>query len=146
VDLLSNPICSLETLNFASKNFDDEPATTLGDALAVNNTLRSLILDYHENMTINGREGIAKGLQSSLNLQLEEFSAIESEMKDEGAIALILVLAEIPSFKKLHMSSNLPMTSKGWLRCMQLLLNSQAHSRSFICTTIILQIEEQHCW
>jgi Ran GTPase-activating protein (RanGAP) involved in mRNA processing and transport len=122
---LSSHRCSLEWMELADEQFDDDCAASLGDALAVNQILTSLRIASDNRITPSGWREFSNGLSAPSEVLLElalDYCGID----DYSAAAIFQALSNNTSLKKLKISCNFGITSTGWEACFQLLFNSQS--------------------
>ncbi|KAL3771393.1 hypothetical protein ACHAWU_004666 [Discostella pseudostelligera] len=137
---LSNSKCSLHKLVLSSNDVAHQKTSSLVNSLALNNTLKCL--DFQ--LRSDGDQCIAWHSISpcfrSPNSALERLDIELVGIDDEGAPAIALLLAENTSLKALDISGNSSITSAGWIKCFQLLINSGSASNVeslSLCTTNI---------
>ncbi len=117
----------------------DESFISLGNALLMNKTLKSLHLDKHSELIPNKWKGYSLctpyGWQlfskclTHPNCALEELSLIFSTINDTSATMLFTVLASNTSLKALRMSFLLDdlITTNEWITCFELLKDSKCN-------------------
>lgn len=123
---LKSKTCLLEALYLGGygTSIDDVGAIFLGDAFAVNDTLKCLDFESNESITSFGWHQIAKCL--SPGTALEEIHVSSCSIDDNGALLLFEVLVANTALKKLHMADNDAITEQGWNECLQILRDSSA--------------------
>jgi Ran GTPase-activating protein (RanGAP) involved in mRNA processing and transport len=103
--VLSHPRSLLETLDISFTGIDDEGSICLGNALAINTSLRHLQISGNEAITSVGWEGLSMCLRSSISA-LEFLTAMNCNIDDEGFVAIFLALAGNSSLKGLNTLKN----------------------------------------
>ena len=142
--LLQNPSCSLEKLLLQGTEMDEAGATSLRNALAVNNTVKYLSLCCSGSIKSAGWRDFASCL-SNPNSALEEldiskcWSLTDDEddeyaeldesntaLDDDAALAIAESLAMNSSLKKLNMSHN-NIFPEGWIAFSSTLIHSECN-------------------
>jgi hypothetical protein len=120
---LSSRRCLLETILLCGE-YGDEGAASLGESLALNPNLKSLIVPFSDFGT-SGYHGFSKCLSAptSALLRLDLSGCVKS---DTGAVALFEALVHNTTLKKLKLTNNDLITSTGWATCFRLLADSQS--------------------
>jgi hypothetical protein len=120
---LAHPMCMLEGLSLENTTIDDEGITKLGESLAVNSTMKYLILIANRFITATGWQGFSKFFRNRCSA-LEEINVADCGIDDEGAIAIAIALEGKPSLKRLTMTYNRGITAEGWTFVFHTLLPS----------------------
>jgi hypothetical protein len=110
----------------------DESAASLGDALAVNQNMKSMSIGGNNITTAGWREfsrGLGAPSSSLLELQFEECN-----INDEDAFEIFQALGGNTNLKKLTMSYDQTITSTGWATCFRMLGSQSAlEEKKFVC-------------
>ena len=118
-----HPTCTLKRLSLQFNHFDDEEVICLGNALAVNRTLKYLDLGFNADITSRGWQGFAKCLRNC-DWALEELDFSNCWIDDDGAAAIVNALVGNLSIKKLILDNVSQITSAGWKLIFIVLLNN----------------------
>jgi Ran GTPase-activating protein (RanGAP) involved in mRNA processing and transport len=124
---LSNPICSLQTIDLTNNDIGDEGAASLGESMAVNTSLKMKCMDISSCkafITSDGWQRFSRCL-SAPSCALEKLDLSQCRLDDGGALAIISALTTSNILKSLNMSSNRTVSSAGWDSCFRLLLISE---------------------
>ena len=135
--LLQNPSCLLEKLLLQATEMDEAGANSLGNALAVNNTVMYLSLCCSGSIKSAGWRDFASCL-SNPNSALEELDIskcrnlpddendeyINTALNDDAALAIAESLAMNSTLKKLDISCN-TFTPEGWIAFFNTLIHSE---------------------
>lgn len=115
---LSNPSCSVETLDLSGNNIGDGGYVALGNAMAKNKKLKlkSLNLNECNSVSSTGWRGLSIGMRS---LAIEELQVRGTGIDDDGAIAIVSSLNG-QFLKSLNMGHS-RITPRGWVQCFRLL-------------------------
>jgi Ran GTPase-activating protein (RanGAP) involved in mRNA processing and transport len=123
---LSNPNCSLASIDLNRNKIGDEGAASLGESMALNTALKIKGMDISSCtavITSDGWQRFSRCL-SAPSCALEKLNLSHCAVDDGGALAIISALTTSNVLKSLNMSSNNTVSSAGWSRCFRLLLNS----------------------
>jgi hypothetical protein len=126
------PSCRLEEILIVGTDIGNEGAISLGDALAMNESVKSVSLAYSDCITSAGWRGFAKCLRKNSTLVYLDISRCDNKddeendgLDREGVIAIGESLAMNTTLKKLVMSHNTEITSDGWTQLFYMLLHSK---------------------
>jgi hypothetical protein len=103
--ILSHPMCLLEKMDLSCTFIDDDGATQLGNALAMNNTLKQLFISNNPHITSTGWEGFSICLRTPMSA-LEFLIAQQSEIDDDGFMSMFTALVGNSSLKGLNVRYN----------------------------------------
>ena len=126
---LSDPRCSVETLDLSGNYIDNEVSIALGNAMANSKKLKLKSLNLDESqcaITSTGWRGLSLGLRS---LAIEELHLSDVSIDDDGAIAIASALNST-CLKSLDMGYSYRITSRGWIQCFRLLIGSKSILKS----------------
>ncbi|KAL3756918.1 hypothetical protein ACHAWU_005922 [Discostella pseudostelligera] len=128
---LSSPRCSIENTTILG-DLGDGSAASLGDALAVNQNMKSISIGCNEITPVGWRE-FSHGLGSSS--ALVDLKLDECNIGDAGALELFQALASNTTLNKFSLSFNQDITATGWVACFRALLGSQSalEEIKFVC-------------
>jgi hypothetical protein len=123
-NFLSGSKCKLEKILLYRADVADDITAALGDALAMNETLKCLDFSDNHNITSTGWRGISNCLAptstiSELNL------GYGSNINDEVALIFFSALANNTTLKKLLLFSE-HISSSGWVSCFRQLIDSRS--------------------
>lgn len=121
--ILSNPHCSLETIDLGENRINNIASTSLGEALVGNSTLKTIRLS---NSIHTGWQGFSSCLRSPRTAIQEIDLQWCQVIDDDGAAALFAALAVNSTVETLVMTSNNTITASGWITCLRLLVNSNS--------------------
>lgn len=144
--LLKNPKTKVKVLGIGDNHIDAKCVPILANALAGNNTLKTLDLHYNTSIRGIGWRAFFTCLHKSPNLSLEKLQLYSNNIGDEGAVALAHVLANSTTLKHVDLKDNQDITSMGWQNFFNLLQNSMSPLEGLIlscnniddCSAIIL--------
>lgn len=103
--ILSHPMCLLEIMDLSCPFIDDNGAIILGNALAMNNTLKQLFISNNPHITSTGWEGFSICLRTPMSA-LEFLIAQQSEIDDDGFMSMFTALVGNSSLKGLNVCYN----------------------------------------
>ena len=109
---LFHPECAIKTLRLVDTNLDDEGVTYVGYALAVNKSIKSLVLTDNDTITQGGLRGLLQCMRNP-DSSLEQLILKNCGINDEGIALTMEKVAQSVSLKTLNMSSNNSITSRG---------------------------------
>ena len=125
--LLSNPNCSLTTINLADNLIGDEGAISLGNSMLTTGHLKrkSVYLDLtlSKSITLAGWRGFSTCLSNNGSALIGR-NLYLCNISDEMAAVIIGAAAESSSLKSLKMPMMESMTTAGWIQCFLLLAES----------------------
>ena len=136
--LLQNPSCSLEKLLLEATAMDEAGATSLGNALSVNNTVKHVSLKCSSSIKSAGWRDFASCLSNPTSAleeldiskceddEYEEHDESNTALNDDAALAIAESLAMNSSLKKLNMSYN-TITPEGWIAFFNTLIHSECY-------------------
>lgn len=104
---------SVKLLNISDCRMTDAGAIEIADALAVNSSLKSLIMDRNDSVTAAGWVEFFNRLSDSA-CSLEELDLSSNAMNDEGAAALLDLLAGMITLNCLKFTDCNLITTDGW--------------------------------
>ena len=140
--VFSHPTCALKRLRLDSNGIADEELICLGDALAVNRTLKCLGIGGSLSITTRGWQGFAKCLRNR-DWALEELDLSWSVMDDDGAAAIVNALVgNNLSIKKLDLDDIPQITSAGWKFIFIVLLNNVPTLEDLVTTIEQFDLEQ----
>jgi hypothetical protein len=118
-EVLSHRSCTIENLKIGDDIMDINFTTNLGDALAVNTSLK--YLSWNDPLPLEGLRGFAQCLRNPIS-SLEELDLSNCGINDEGLIVLIRAVQGSVSLKQLLFGGNL-VTKRGLMVIFNSLLN-----------------------
>ena len=125
--LLSNPNCSLTTINLADNLIGDEGAISLGNSMLTTGHLKRkgvyLDLTLSKSITMAGWQGFSTCLSNN-GSALIGLNLYMCNISDEMAAVIIGATVESSSLKSLKMPMIESMTAAGWIQCFRLLAES----------------------
>jgi hypothetical protein len=104
---------SLEIMDVSYCSITNAGAIEIADALAVNSSLKSLTMDRNDSVTAAGWVEFFNRLSDSA-CSLEELDLSSNSMNDEGAAALVDLLAGMITLKCLKLTDCNFITTNGW--------------------------------
>lgn len=122
--ILSNPHCSLETIDLGENRINNIASTSLGEALVGNSALKTIRLSNSIQPT--GWQGFSTCLPSPRTAIQEINLQWCKVIDDDGAAALFAALAVNSTVETLVMTTNDTITASGWITCLRLLVNSKS--------------------
>ena len=121
---LSGSKCKLEKIILDRADVSDDSTATLGDALAMNETLKCL--DFSDNyITSSGWRDISNCLLAPSSTISELNLGYESNINDEVALIFFSALANNTTLEKLQLFAD-HITSDGWVLCFRQLIDSRS--------------------
>lgn len=128
--LFSHPMSSLERFELMSTSMDDVGITRLGDSLAVNTTVKSLVLSKNTNITSAGWQSFVKCINNPYSA-LEVLVIKESNVDEETVVAIASALAENVRLKKLFINNLGEFTDRVWEILSSLLCDKTSFERTY---------------
>lgn len=120
---LSSPRCLIEQMVLGGE-FGDECAASLGESLAVNQTMKSLNMSWCT-ITPSGCQEFSKCLRAPAST-LVELNLQECLTEDIAAVSIFEALVQNTTLKELVLTTNNLITSGAWETCFRLLVGSQS--------------------
>lgn len=120
---LSNPMCSLETIDLSCNKLGDEGAIALGKFITVDKIFKLkniLLCEVSDDTTSAGWHGFASSLRSP-KLAIAKLDISCSSIDGNAAIAIISALSKASTLKSLNMAENAYIESTGWIGCFQVM-------------------------
>ena len=122
-DVLFHPLSTLTTMDLNRVGIDDEGLISLGEALTVNKTLKSLELANNDSITLVGWQGFARCL-SNPNSSLKELHLQNCNIDDAKAGVIFSSLRENSTLEALYLFDNDDIGRDGLVAFFEVLLMS----------------------
>ena len=128
--VLSLPTCSLKQLILSRTDIGDEEVICLGDALASNDTVKSLDLSGSQLITAGGWNGFSKCLRNPGSV-LHELNLCECNIDEAGMLAIVSTLTDNSSLEALVMVDASKFTDRVWKALECALCDTSSIERTF---------------
>lgn len=128
---LSHPDCYLECITLGnSGKFGDEDISCLGEALAVNGRLITLVFIRQRSITSSGWRGFARCFNNP-NSALVNLILFECNIDADGATEIVSALSENARLEELSMTNNNHLREKDWSDLSRVLCDTTSIERTF---------------